>query len=104
MLVKEHTRITHMPRDYEVLSGDAVTFSCNAVSDKTLTPSVEWLSNGEKIDVRDDHRLIHSIDNSLTIMKTTEMDSGNYTCVVATRIDTAEAQATLTVQGTVSYK
>lgn len=93
-----------MPRDYEVLSGDAVTFSCNAVSDMTLTPSVEWLSNGEKIDVRADHRLIHSIDNSLTIMKTTEMDSGNYTCVVSTRLDTAEAQATLTVQGIVFYK
>lgn len=37
-------------------------------------------------------------DNSLSITKTTELDSGIYTCLARTDLDEARAQATLTVQ------
>lgn len=101
VLVKENTRITLKPHEYEVLVGAAVTFSCNVQSSKTLTPSIEWLKNGEKINFTNETRFINSTGNSLIITNTMELDSGNYTCVVYTGLDKAEAQATLTVQGKV---
>lgn len=39
-----------------------------------------------------------SSDFSLTISKTTELDSGIYTCLAQTELDETRAQATLTVQ------
>lgn len=43
-------------------------------------------------------RFVRSTDYSLMITKTTELDSGIYTCVARTDLDEARAQATLIVQ------
>lgn len=43
-------------------------------------------------------RFIKTTDNSLTITKTTELDSKKYTCVASTRLDEATADATLLVE------
>jgi neuronal cell adhesion molecule len=43
-------------------------------------------------------RFVRSTDYSLMITKTTELDSGVYTCVARTDLDEARAQATLIVQ------
>jgi len=43
-------------------------------------------------------RFVRSTDYSLMITKTTELDSGTYTCVAHTELDEARAQATLIVQ------
>ena len=43
-------------------------------------------------------RFIQTSDNSLTITKTTELDSKRYTCVASTDLDSAEANATLKVE------
>lgn len=104
MLFVEHTRITDEPEDYEVTAGATATFRCNAVSDTTLALSIDWLNNGEMIDFESEPRFVRSNDYSLTITKTTELDSGTYTCVASTELDKAEAQATLIVQGTVLNK
>lgn len=101
-VIAEHTRITDGPEDYEVAVGSTATFRCNAVSDASLPLTIEWLNNGELIDFEAEPRFVRSSDSSLTITKTTELDSRTYTCVARTDLDSASAQATLTVQGAVS--
>lgn len=101
MFCLEHTRITDAPEDYEVAAGTQATFRCNAVADNTLTLKIDWLNNGQLIDFDADPRFVRSSDYSLTVFKTTELDSGTYTCVAKTELDEATAQATLTVQGNI---
>ncbi|XP_032664587.1 neuroglian isoform X2 [Odontomachus brunneus] len=96
--VKEHTRITDEPEDYEVAAGATATFRCNAVTDSSLTLTIDWYSNGQAIEFEMDPRFIRSTDYSLMITKTIELDSGVYTCVARTELDEARAQATLIVQ------
>ncbi|XP_046622366.1 neuroglian isoform X1 [Neodiprion virginianus] len=98
LVVKEHTTITDEPEDYEVAAGSTATFRCNAVTDSSLSLTIDWLSNGEQIDFDMEPRFIRSTDYSLTITKTTELDSGTYTCVARTELDETKAQATLIVQ------
>lgn len=98
--ITEHTRITDEPEDYEVAAGTQATFRCNAITDPSLELVIDWLNNGQLIDFEAEPRFIKTNDYSLTITKTTELDSGVYTCVAKTDLDSANAQATLTVQGT----
>lgn len=98
LVVKEHTRITAGPQDYEVEAGDTATFRCNAVYDSDLMLRIKWLKDGELIDFETEPRFVQSSDQSLTITKTTELDSGRYTCLAESELDFAKASATLTVQ------
>ena len=98
MVVKEHTRITGRPQDYEVEAGDTATFRCNAVYDSDLRLKIKWLKDRELIDFETEPRFVQSSDQSLTITKTTELDSGTYTCLAKSELDEAEASATLIVQ------
>lgn len=98
LVVKEHTRITDEPQDYEVPAGRSATFRCNAVTDSALDLVITWLSDGEEIDFESQPRFVHSNDHSLTISKTAELDSATYTCVATTDLDSAQASATLIVQ------
>ncbi|XP_066590095.1 neuroglian isoform X2 [Prorops nasuta] len=98
LVVKERTRITDEPENYEVAAGATATFRCNAVTDSSLTLQIDWLSNGEPIDFEMEPRFVQTSDSSLSITKTTELDSGIYTCIAKTELDEAKAQATLTVQ------
>lgn len=98
LAVKEHTRITDEPIDYEVAAGNPATFRCNAVADSALDLQIKWLNDGEEIDFENEPRFLRTNDNSLTISKTAELDSGVYICVASTDLDEARAQATLIVQ------
>uniref|UniRef100_A0A8D8XH54 Neuroglian n=2 Tax=Cacopsylla melanoneura TaxID=428564 RepID=A0A8D8XH54_9HEMI len=98
LTVKEHTRITDEPEDYEVPAGTSATFRCNAVSDPSLKLTIEWRRGTEVIDFESEPRFVQSNDYSLTVTKTSELDSGVYTCRAKTDLDFTEAQATLTVQ------
>ncbi|XP_026465687.1 neuroglian isoform X3 [Ctenocephalides felis] len=98
LTVKERTRITDEPEDYEVAAGTQATFRCNAVSDSSLDLSIEWHHNGQAIDFETRPRFVKTNDHSLTITKTSELDSGSYVCVAKTDLDEVRAQATLTVQ------
>lgn len=63
-----------------------------------MTLNVDWLRNGEFINVEAEPRFVKMPDSSLTITKTTELDSGEYTCMASTILDNAVAKATLIVQ------
>ena len=99
LTVKKRTRLTEVPQDYEVPAGQTATFKCNAVADSDLELSIGWLTDGKKIDFVQEPRFVQQSDYSLSITKTTELDSGKYTCVASTSLDSAEAVATLLVQG-----
>ena len=64
------------PQPYEVEAGDTATFRCNAVADTDLDLAINWLKDGRRIDFDSEPRFIQTNDNSLTITKTTELDSG----------------------------
>jgi Immunoglobulin I-set domain len=83
----ERTRITDAPEDYEVAAGMTATFRCNAVSDPSLKLTIGWLNNGQQIDFEAEPRFVISTDYSLTITKTNELDSGTYTCVAGSELD-----------------
>ncbi|XP_015510102.2 neuroglian [Neodiprion lecontei] len=98
LVVKRHTTITEAPENYEVAARSTATFRCNAVTDSSLTLTIDWLSNGEQIDFAMEPRFIKSNDNSLTITNIIDLDSGTYKCVARTELDETSAEATLTVQ------
>ncbi|XP_063976929.1 neuroglian-like isoform X2 [Diachasmimorpha longicaudata] len=98
LVVKERTRIIETPEDYEVVAGETATFRCNAVADSNLTLQIDWLRNDEILDTETEPRFIITSDYSLSVTKTTELDSGVYTCLATTELDTRKAQATLIVQ------
>lgn len=96
--VKSRTTILQKPESIELSAGKMAVLRCNAESDPSLTQKVVWLYNGRPIDMEADPRMIQSRDNSLSISKTKELDSGNYTCLAKTQLDQDAASATLTVQ------
>ncbi|GAB6022659.1 hypothetical protein CHUAL_006750 [Chamberlinius hualienensis] len=96
--VRERTRLTTEPDNYEVVAGDSVTFKCGAVHDANLKMKIGWLFNHQLIDFYDDLRMYKRADNALTISKTTIFDSGVYTCLAKTKLDNVTASATLAVQ------
>ncbi|GAB6021405.1 hypothetical protein CHUAL_004014 [Chamberlinius hualienensis] len=96
--VRERTRITAEPEDYEVAAGNSATFRCSAVQDVNLKLEIDWLANDQLIDFDGDPRMYKGADYALTISKTTELDSGVYTCVAKTKLDNVTASATLIVQ------
>ncbi|XP_064485418.1 neuroglian-like [Ornithodoros turicata] len=90
------TRITLPPESHEVAAGKSSTFRCGAEADPSLELKITWLFNGEPIDPELDARMQVS-DNSLTITRTMELDSGTYTCLAQTELDDDRASATLIV-------
>ncbi|XP_076060460.1 neuroglian isoform X2 [Oratosquilla oratoria] len=98
LVVKDHTKITEKPQNYEVAAGRTATFRCNAVADPDLELNIHWLTDGQKIDFDREPRFVQQSDFSLSITKTTELDSGRYTCVASTDLDEVTESATLVVQ------
>ncbi|KAL0850772.1 hypothetical protein ABMA28_006704 [Loxostege sticticalis] len=98
LTVKKRTVITDKPENYEVAAGSAATFRCNANADDSLKLEIIWLIDGQPIDFESQPRYRMTNDYSLLISDTTELDSGEYTCIARTAIDETRAQATLIVQ------
>ncbi|XP_067134439.1 neuroglian-like [Centruroides vittatus] len=98
LVVKGKTRIIQFPENFEVAAGKSATFRCNAEADSSLEMKIIWFFNGQPIDFDLDSRMIQTVDNSLTIAKTIELDSGQYKCLAQTELDQDEATASLTVQ------
>lgn len=98
LVVKERTRITDAPEDLIIAAGTQANFRCNAVTDQSLELTISWLHNNQTIDFEAEPRFVRSSDYSLTISRTTELDSGTYTCIANTELDEDRAQAQLIVE------
>jgi len=96
--VKMKTRITHPPENVEVAAGKLAVFRCIADSDPSLNLKIEWHFNNKQLDFEQLQRIQQATDNSLSIGSAIELDSGVYTCVARTELDSASAKATLIVQ------
>ena len=86
LVVKEQTRILSGPKDYEAEAGSTATFRCHAEHDLSLPLRITWFKDGQYIHVNANNRFVQSSDHSLAITRTTEMDSGTYTCKVSKKI------------------
>ena len=98
LVVKEKTRITNGPQNYEAEAGSTATFRCIAQHDPSLPMKIRWFKDGQYISVNTNNRFVQSSDHSLAILRTTELDSGIYTCMAETDLDHVDAQAQLIVQ------
>lgn len=96
--VKGKTKIIHAPENFEVAARKTAVFRCNAEADPSLNLQIQWAFNERLIDTTHDPRVVQAPDNSLTISTTKELDSGIYTCIASTELDSVNASATLTVQ------
>lgn len=92
------TQITQPPDDLEVAAGSSATFHCKAEADPSLSLKIEWLFNGHLIDFDQNPRMVQTSDNSLMITKTRDLDSGIYSCIARTELDSDLDEATLIVQ------
>ncbi|VVD05770.1 unnamed protein product, partial [Leptidea sinapis] len=70
-------------------AGTSATFRCNAHADDSLNLQIVWLSDGQPLDLDTQPRFRLNNDYSLLISDTSELDSGEYTCVARTEIDEA---------------
>ena len=96
--VKSKTEIINPPEDIEVAAGKVAVFRCAARADSSLDLQIVWSFAGRDIDFEQNQRMVKSADNSLSILKTRELDSGEYTCTAKTELDSVSAKATLIVQ------
>ena len=68
------------------------------MADTDLDLNFNCLKDGRRIDFDTEPRFIQTNDNSLTITKTTDLDSGSYTCQAITVLDEDRQMASLIVQ------
>lgn len=63
-----------------------------------LEYKIEWTRDDEPIKLGENGRIFQLNDNSLTISQAQEVHSGVYKCIARTKLDAAEASATLLVR------
>ncbi|XP_008069680.1 neuronal cell adhesion molecule isoform X8 [Carlito syrichta] len=92
--IKDPTRIIKQPEYAVVQRGSTVSFECKVKHDHTLIPTVMWLKdNGE---LPSDERFTIDKDQ-LEIADVSDNDSGTYTCMANTTLDSVSASAVLSV-------
>lgn len=96
--VQRRTRITSPPEDLQVSLGKTAMFRCGGETDPQRNLSIEWLVNGELLDLDINPRLVVQTDNTLVVTRTFAHDAGIYTCVARTQLDNDTADATLIVK------
>ena len=104
LVVKDNTRITELPQNLKVAAHQMAVFRCNVEFDYTLDLRIEWLFNGNEIDYDNFPRILQEHKEwtpraYLNITEAKESDSGVYTCVATTPLDSVRAEANLTIDG-----
>ncbi|XP_043943372.1 neuronal cell adhesion molecule isoform X9 [Protopterus annectens] len=92
--VKDPTRIIRQPEYRTVQRSHRITFECKVKHDPSLSVAVIWLKDKEPL--ADDERFVVG-EGHLSITDVTENDSGMYTCIANTTLDSDSAKAVLTV-------
>ena len=91
------------PKNWTVLEGLNVAFSCNATGNPT--PNFSWTKNGSPVNTTANARISLSADNKqLNIRNSTRVDSGEYRCVVNNSVGAVNSSAAfLTVQCKITF-
>lgn len=92
--IKDPTWIIKQPEYAVVQRGSMVSFECKVKHDYTLTLTVLWLKDNRELP--SDERLTVDKDH-LVIADVSDNDSGTYTCVANTTLDSVSASAVLSV-------
>ncbi|XP_012505814.1 PREDICTED: neuronal cell adhesion molecule isoform X4 [Propithecus coquereli] len=92
--IKDPTRIIKQPEYAVVQRGSTVSFECKVKHDHTLIPTVIWLKDNSELP--SDERFTTDKDH-LVIADVSDDDSGTYTCVANTTLDSVSASAVLSV-------
>ncbi|XP_009201954.2 neuronal cell adhesion molecule isoform X24 [Papio anubis] len=92
--IKDPTWIIKQPEYAVVQRGSMVSFECKVKHDYTLTLTVLWLKDNRELP--SDERFTVDKDH-LVIADVSDNDSGTYTCVANTTLDSVSASAVLSV-------
>uniref|UniRef100_A0A2K5VLU8 Neuronal cell adhesion molecule n=1 Tax=Macaca fascicularis TaxID=9541 RepID=A0A2K5VLU8_MACFA len=92
--IKDPTWIIKQPEYAVVQRGSMVSFECKVKHDYTLTLTVLWLKDNRELP--SDERFTVGKDH-LVIADVSDNDSGTYTCVANTTLDSVSASAVLSV-------
>nr|XP_012311312.1 neuronal cell adhesion molecule isoform X18 [Aotus nancymaae] len=92
--IKDPTWIIKQPEYAVVQRGGMVSFECKVKHDHTLVLTVLWLKDNEELP--NDERFTVDKDH-LVVADVSDDDSGTYTCVANTTLDSVSASAVLSV-------
>ncbi|XP_063564793.1 neuronal cell adhesion molecule isoform X26 [Gorilla gorilla gorilla] len=92
--IKDPTWIVKQPEYAVVQRGSMVSFECKVKHDHTLTLTVLWLKDNRELP--SDERFTVDKDH-LVVADVSDDDSGTYTCVANTTLDSVSASAVLSV-------
>ncbi|XP_032132182.1 neuronal cell adhesion molecule isoform X38 [Sapajus apella] len=92
--IKDPTWIIKQPEYAVVQRGGMVSFECKVKHDHTLVLTVLWLKDNEELP--SDERFTVDKDH-LVVADVSDDDSGTYTCVANTTLDSVSASAVLSV-------
>jgi hypothetical protein len=98
----QKTQIDSKPKNQVVDAPMVAKFDCMASTDASHSSQLNytWLKNGEPIDYKTNPRYYKDINtHALHILESVGSDSADYTCHVASDIDSDSATAKLTVRG-----
>ncbi|XP_014352403.1 neural cell adhesion molecule L1-like protein isoform X2 [Latimeria chalumnae] len=97
--VKDRTRIEVPPENLFVQKSTTAQFKCQAAYDSFFKNDfrLSWQIKGDEIVPKDTDNKFVIDDDVLSIINVTSEDQGTYTCVASTLLDSATAEAQLTV-------
>ena len=93
--------ITQFPASLTVIQPANASFTCAA--NAVPLPTIQWMRNGSTLSSGSDYNIVIttnsaiSISSVLTVLSSTPLDAGEYSCFVANGVKNVTASATLTV-------
>ncbi|XP_015202788.2 contactin-4 isoform X3 [Lepisosteus oculatus] len=102
--VKDPTVITVPPSSMDVTVGESIVLQCQVLHDPSLDIKFTWFFNGQPINFGSHRGYFEKVGGQhsagdIMIRNVQLRDSGKYTCVVQTNVDSISAGADLIVRG-----
>ncbi|MBN3319482.1 CNTN4 protein, partial [Atractosteus spatula] len=104
LFVKDPTVITVPPSSMDVTVGESIVLQCQVLHDPSLDIKFTWFFNGQPINFGSHKGYFEKVGGQhsagdIMIRNVQLRDSGKYTCVVQTNVDSISAGADLIVRG-----
>jgi len=81
--------------------GDKSQLTCNARHDASLSVNYRWLFNDKPVEVKTEDREVNG--DRLLLSRMSGHDTGNYTCVAETELDSTSQTAMVVVRGALAW-